>query len=435
MTDQEFLQQIRRCNRCGFCQNICPTYYYTKNEGLLARGRIRLIRTIHENNQSWGNDPELDHLLRSCLLCKACVVNCPSTVPTDELVIKAREKLNRANGFKFLHKALYRGVLSQRQRLPKIMSLARFYNKSGVRWLVKNIRLTSLFENLGRLESYIPVHLPKSARSQLPQLLEKVEKPRYRVGYFLGCATDNFFSDIAKATILYLQHVGCEVVVPPAQCCGGPHYSAGDLKEATRLARANVEYLIQEDCDYIVSDCATCTATLKEYARFFGPEEQEQVQAFTAKVLDLNQFIVHYLPLPELKPLQKRVTFHDPCHLVRGLGIKAEPRQILQSIPGVTFVEMKQADWCCGGAGSYFLTQAQMSKQILQGKIDNFVETGAEVLATACPSCTLQLSAGLQQRGLKAQVRHPVQLLAASAGIMESALGGKKPHVPLPHHG
>src|SRR5690606_35792824 len=158
-------------------------------------------------------------------------------------------------------------------------------------------------------------------------------------------------------------------------------------------------------------------------------------QAFTAKVLDLNQFIVHYLPLPELKPLQKRVTFHDPCHLVRGLGIKAEPRQILQSIPGVTFVEMKQADWCCGGAGSYFLTQAQMSKQILQGKIDNFVETGAEVLATACPSCTLQLSAGLQQRGLKAQVRHPVQLLAASAGIMESALGGKKPHVPLPHHG
>lgn len=418
MTDQELLQQIRRCNRCGFCQDICPTYYYSKNEAQLARGRIRLIRLVHETTKDWGNDPELSHILRSCLLCKACVTNCPSSVPTDQLVVKAREKMNQAGGTTFLNKALYRGILSRRQRLPKLMTLARFYNKSGARWLVKNTRITSLFKNLGRLESYLPANLKKSARTQLPQLLKKVNNPKFKIGYFLGCATDNFFSDIARAAILYLQHMGCEVIVPPVSCCGGPHYSAGDLEEAGNLARTNLKYFLDEDYDYIISDCATCTATLKDYGRFFSGDEQEKVQQFCAKVLDLNQFIVKHLSFPELKPLNKTVTYHDPCHLVRGLGIKAEPREILQSIPGVTLVEMEHADWCCGGAGSYFLAHSDMSNTILQDKINFVQETGADILTTSCPACTMQLSAGLQQRGLEITVQHPVELLAASAGIL-----------------
>lgn len=418
MTEQEFLQQIRRCNRCGFCQDICPTYYYSKNEAQLARGRIRLIRLVHESNNDWGNDPELAHILRSCLLCKACVANCPSSVPTDQLVIRAREKINRSGGTTFLNKALYRGILSRRERLPKLMTLARFYNKSGARWLVKNTRITSLFKDLGRLESYLPANLKKSARSQLPQLLKPVNNPKYKIGYFLGCATDNFFSDIARATILYLQHMGCQVIVPPVSCCGGPHYSAGDLEEATNLARINLKLFMDEDCDYIISDCATCTATLKDYSRFFSGDEREKAQQFSEKVMDLNQFIVKHLGFPELRPLNKKVTYHDPCHLVRGLGIKAEPREILQSIPGVTLVEMEHADWCCGGAGSYFLAHSDMSNTILQDKVNFVQETGADILTTSCPACTMQLSAGLQQIGLEIPVQHPVELLAASAGIL-----------------
>lgn len=418
MTDQELLQQIRRCNRCGFCQDICPTYYYSKNEGQVARGRLRLIRTVHETTKDWSNDPELAQILRSCLLCKACVANCPSSVPTDQLVIKAREKINQAGGTTFLNKAMYRGILSKRERLPKLMTLARFYNNSGARWLVKNTRIMNLFKDLGRLESYLPADLKKSARGQLPQLLKKVENPKFKIGYFLGCATDNFFSDIAKATILYLQHMGCEVVVPPVRCCGGPHYSAGDIEEAKVLARDNLSHFANEDFDYIISDCATCTSTLKDYGLFFGSEDQDKVQQFTGKVMDLNQFIVEHLPLPELMPINKKVTYHDPCHLVRGLGIKAEPRKILQSIPGLTLVEMKHADWCCGGAGSYFLAHSDMSNTILQDKTGFVLETGADILATSCPACTMQLSAGLQQREIKMPVQHPVQLLAASAGIV-----------------
>lgn len=420
MTEQKFLDEIRRCNRCGFCQDICPTYDYTKNEAQVARGRIRLIRLIQEGTQDWGHDQELTQILRSCLLCKACAANCPSGVPVDNLVVKAREKVYQANGMSLFDKTLYRGLLSRRERLAKVMGLARFYEESGIRWLVTNARITSLFKQLGYLESHLPQGLRKNARSQLPKLLKRADRVQYRVGYFLGCATDNFFSDIAQATILYLQKLGCEVLVPPVSCCGGPHRSAGDMEEFKRLAKVNMDYFTREKCDYIVSDCATCTSTLKEYASLFDDVEcPEKVLEFAEKVLDLNEFIMNKLPLPVMKPLALRVTYHDPCHLARGLGVVAEPRILLKSIPGLDYVEMDHADRCCGGAGSYFITQSSMSSKILKFKVQSFRDTGAAMLATSCPACNMQLSAGLRQEGIQGRVLHPIQLLAASANLIE----------------
>lgn len=421
LDNKELKKKIRECNRCGFCQDVCPTYRYTKNEAAVARGRVRLARLISEGKYKWGEEDEITEHIKTCLLCRACVVNCPSSVITDEIMMKAREEINFAKGFNLFHKLLYRGFLSHQERLKVAGTLARFYDRSGARWIVRNSGVLNTFRKLKNMENILPMGLKLPLRSQLPEILKQVNKPKFRIGYFAGCATNTFFSDIGKAALLYLQHRGCQVEVPEIQCCGGPHKSAGDMEEAKRLAKENIVTFLKGDYDYIISDCATCGSTLKEYEELFknDPQMKEKAQQFSEKILDLNKFIADYLPPDEdLKALDKKVTYHDPCHLVRGLEVTAEPRELLKRIPGVEFREMREADWCCGGAGSYCFTQQEMSAKILEGKIDNFIETGAEILATSCPACTMQLSAGLRKKSVKAKVKHPVQLLAESVGLV-----------------
>ena len=421
MEHKELNQKIRECNRCGFCQDVCPTYRYTKDEAAVARGRVRLARLISEGKYDWGEEDEITEHIKTCLLCRACVVNCPSAVITDKIMIKAREEINYAKGFSLFHKLLYRGFLSHQERLKIAGSLARFYDRSGARWLVRNSGVLSALRKVKNMENILPLGLEPPLRSQLSKILQQVERPKFKIGYFAGCATNMFFSQIGKAAILYLQHRGCRVEVPEIKCCGGPHQSAGDIREAKKLAQENIETFRKGDFDYIVSDCATCGSTLKEYGELFKNdlEMKDRAQQFSEKILDLNKFVADFLPWAEdLKVVKKKITYHDPCHLVRGLEVTEEPRALLRSIPGVQFIEMKNADWCCGGAGSYCFTQQEMSEKILAGKIANFRETGAEVLATSCPACMMQLAAGFRSNGVKAAIKHPLQLLAESAGVI-----------------
>ncbi|MBT4484288.1 MAG: hypothetical protein HOC71_11510 [Candidatus Latescibacteria bacterium] len=229
-----------------------------------------------------------------------------------------------------------------------------------------------------------------------------------RVGYFIGCATNLIFTDVADATIRVLTENNIEVIIPRGQmCCGIPEYTSGDFKNSKKLAEANLRTFRKLDINCIVTDCASCSSALKhEIHEILG------VDKFDVPVYDLNEFLMNVIELKrDFCEVPMKVTYHDPCHLKRGQNIYKEPRELLKMIPGVEFVEMKDADACCGGAGTFSYTHHELSRKVGARKAENIRNTGAEFAATPCPSCTMQLNDLLNNEGMKVRTIHPVQIL------------------------
>jgi glycolate oxidase iron-sulfur subunit len=408
-------EKISKCNKCGFCQEVCPTYLITKNEANVARGRIRLAHLVCDGSYKWGSEPEIEEHIKSCLLCKACITNCPSSVATDKIIMEARERINAAKGFSFFHKAAYRGVLAEQKRFKAASGLARFYQHSGARRLLRGSKILGVAQKIKRMEDLLPSLPEKSFFQQAPGLIKNIDNPKFKVGYYVGCATNAFFSQVAVATVKVLQHYNCQIYAPEVECCGGPHQSAGDFDEGRRLAKDTIDKFSDKGLEYIVIDCATCGSTLKEYGELLKDDEEysKKAQEVSNKVIDVNKFVLEHLEIDakELKNVDYRVSYHDPCHGVRGLKVSSEPRELLKLIPGVEFIEMKQASMCCGGAGSYCFLQDDNSEAILKMKMERFRETEANILATSCPACMMQLGHGLRSRKIKADILHPMELL------------------------
>lgn len=410
---KDMLEDVVRCNKCGFCQEVCPTYKATGEEFSLARGRNRLIRLSLEGTFDLIHNPEINHHIYSCLLCGACVNACPSSVITDTLVKAARAEITRAKGQPFPIRLALRGVLAKQRRLSLGAKALRFYQRSGARWLARHTGFLKLLGALGKAEGLLPDIPGYTLRERLPQILKPPARPRHRVAYFAGCLINNFFPAIGEATLRVLQHNDCEVVVPSTNCCGIPHEAYGDLEMLLNLAKENLEAFKQHQVDAIVTDCASCAHGLHNYAKLLedDPHYRDLAREVADKVQDTVAFLGALGIKKEMGSLEITVTYHDPCHAVRGLKVRKEPREILRAIPGVSFVEMNEADWCCGGAGSYNVTHYEISQRILERKMKNFKLTGAQYLVTSCPACLLQLAHGLNVYGLPGKTIHVMQLL------------------------
>jgi len=221
------------------------------------------------------------------------------------------------------------------------------------------------------------------------------------------------FASASQSTVRVLARNGCEVFTPQVTCCGMPHLGYGELEVARELARQNIATFEGQELEAIVTDCASCGATLREYRDLLAgdPDCAEQAAVFSAQVRDVSAYLDEIgLELPKGK-VELRVTYHDPCHLVRGQGVAGQPRRLLKAIPGLELVEMAEADWCCGNAGSHAITDPQGSGEILDRKMAQVAATGAEVVASGCPGCQIQLWRGVRRAGLKMRVVHPIELL------------------------
>ncbi len=238
-------------------------------------------------------------------------------------------------------------------------------------------------------------------------------RPGRGVAYFIGCGTNFQVPDAGEAAMRVLHAGGCEIVVAEHVCCGLPPYSYGDLEAAEGLIGTNVRTLGALGCDYVVAECGSCTSFLRKYGELGGAEGE----ALAVKVRDFTQ-IEAGLEAPRLRePL--RVTYHDPCHLARGAGVRDEPRELLRRA-GCELVELEEADWCCGGAGTYNIMHPELSLAILERKMRNIAATGVEIVATACPSCIIQLRFGARRfpdvlGGRKIEVLHVAEILARAA--------------------
>jgi glycolate oxidase iron-sulfur subunit len=234
------------------------------------------------------------------------------------------------------------------------------------------------------------------------------------VAYFLGCVQGVMMAEGSKATVEVLAENGCDVVVPKdVKCCGMPMVGYGFKDDARAIARQNIDLLLGLNVDAIITDCATCGSSLKEYPHWLAndPDYAERARQFAAKVRDISEFLVEIGIRPPEGKVDARVTYHDPCHLCRAQSIRQQPREMIRA-SGVDLVEMEGADTCCGSAGTQLITHYHTSVGVLESKMDSVSETEAEFIASGCPGCQMQLSLGVKRRGLKAKVVHPSQLLA-----------------------
>jgi glycolate oxidase iron-sulfur subunit len=251
-------------------------------------------------------------------------------------------------------------------------------------------------------------------REQTDQLLLEPKKAELRAAYFVGCGFNFVLPEISKATVEVLVQSGASVRIADNCCCGLPAYGYGDVDAARAMARNNIEVLEKMKADVIVTECGSCSAFLKDYPELFedDPRMQKRAEVLAQRVKGFSEFMVDRLP--DASPVQaasKKVTYHDPCHMSRYQGTVKQPRALLRKIPGMAYVELPDADRCCGAAGSYNVMHYEQSMRVLDRKMENLKKTGAEILTTECPGCIIQLGYGVRSAGLGVKVVHISELV------------------------
>jgi len=410
MNPEDFLS----CMRCGLCLAVCPTYRELGIEPVSPRGRVALIKAVAEGRLSVAKN--LAQYICGCLDCLACVSVCPPGVRIDELVSATKVQINRELPPPFLRKLALQNILPFPKRLKLSLLPFYLYQRIGLQTVVHQLKVMDAFsEHWQDLEYLLPPLPRKPARDQLKEVIPAKGVRKHRVGYFLGCAQDLIFTSSALATVAVLTENSSEVVIPKEQkCCGMPHAGYGEIEQVKKLARHNIDVFNSAGVEVIVTDCATCGCLTKGYHTLLkdDPDYAESALAFSRKVRDIAEFLSQDINMKQdFGEVKGKVTYHDPCHLARGQNVVSEPRRLLNLIPGLELVEMKESDWCCGGAGTYILSHYELSTKILDRKMANIAATNADFIATGCPGCQLQLRLGAKRAGLKAQVLRPIELL------------------------
>ena len=401
------------CVHCGLCTASCPTYVETSDENDSPRGRIYLMRAVADGRIGLSSD--VRHHLDLCLDCRACETACPSGVqygriiePFKVAIQRAKPPAERAG---LIERLILHHLFPHSGRVKLALLPARLFQKLGLIDMAENVGLTRLLPpTLRRLQAMLP-KLDRGG-SGLPEILPPIGPKRARVALFLGCVADALFPETNAATARVLQQNGCEVVIPRGQvCCGAIHYHSGAEAPAQALARKNMQVFRPEEFDAIIVNAAGCGAMMKDYHHLMDAGDETAAKAFVAKVKDISEFLVALGPIAPKHPLKAKVTYHDACHLCHAQGVRAQPRQLLGMIPGLTLVPLEETELCCGAAGTYNLTQPEMSERLGRRKMDNIAATGAEIVATGNVGCILQIARKVKERGSPMKVVHPIDLL------------------------
>jgi glycolate oxidase iron-sulfur subunit len=410
---------IQRCVHCGFCLPTCPTYAVLGVEMDSPRGRIRLMKNVWEGRI--GPDvPAFEEHEFACLDCRACETACPSGVEFGKLVEAARSQVERARPRPVLERAVrwlaFEQLLPHHRRLALVARLSYVARRLGAARMLRAVgtRLP-LARRLGEMLELVP-GVPPSAAT-LPRSISAIAPQRGRVALFQGCVMRAAFAATNAATARVLARNGFHVIVPDDQtCCGALHVHAGEREGGRELAKRNIAALELLDVDWIVVNAAGCGANLKEYGWLFkdDPEWRGRAERFASRVKDATELLGDAGLVAPPGPVRATAAYDDPCHLIHGQRISAQPRAILAAIPELRVVPLVEADWCCGSAGIYNVTHPDLSRRLLHRKMEHVARTGADILVTANPGCLMQLQAGVRAAGLRMEVVHLIDLLDRS---------------------
>lgn len=417
---KELEDSIIKCTKCGLCQSVCPVFSELGRESSVARGKIALVEALIQGRLKLTST--LAERVRCCLLCATCVESCPSGVRVDYIVSKARAAIA----------AKIRGISPIKWIILKIFLKNRRLFNLGLK--IASILQGALFRPTGfgythksRLDIGLDsrrVVLPlarETLKEKWPEMITP-ESPGRRVALFTGCTINYMLTEIGDAVIKTLLKHGVEVIIPKCQtCCGNVAMAAGDESTFRALAKSNLELFSGLNVDAVIVACATCAYTLKnQYLTLLENEPEEflnMARMVSDRTYDICEYLVNIIKVKRILHKETQspedeilVTYHDPCHLKRGLGIYKEQRDLISLIEGVRLKEMSMPDRCCGGGGSFNISYYDLSLKILDKKIDEIEMTGATVVLTSCAGCHMQLVDGLAQRSLPIQVKHPIEL-------------------------
>ena len=387
MRDSTYNKELLKCVRCGACKTLCPTYSTTLNESMGARGRIAMLGEL--DMERFAPTKRLAEKIFGCMLCGACKNLCPAGINIPEIIYQARTALKNS----YSKGLLLRTALKFSASRPDTFFFI-------LRWLQR-----LFYQPLSKtgFVRYIPEITPRPFKKRV-QVYKNIKKVS-RIAFFAGCSVNYFYPYLGDALFNILLSKGHEVVVFKGEnCCGSPFRALGLEQEASELARRNIEHFNKVRAEAIISICPTCTMVIREqYPLLTGDT--------ISNLLDINEFLIKYDIAENLEISPRTVTYHDPCHLSYGLGIKNEPRQILKGIKGVQFTEMDHADECCGFAGLFSLHFKDMSKSISRKKVANISKTSAETVVTSCPGCITQLESVKKEANLNIDIRHIIEVI------------------------
>jgi iron-sulfur cluster protein len=408
--------QALRCIRCGACANVCPIYKLVggHNYGHVYIGAIGLILTYFYHGRENARA-----IIKNCLNCQACKSVCPTGIDLPHLIKEVYRTILEVEGKKPVRNILLNRVMKDRCLFHFLLRRAYLVQKplAGGGNLIRHLPLFFSKEHGFRS---LPVVARTPLRDQWKRINFKVKNPRYRVALFGGCVVDFVYPEQALAMVKLANEFNVQLEYPMGQtCCGLPAKMMGENDTSREVAIQNLKAVNPDDYDYILTLCASCGSHLKEnYPLLLAADTglKKKVRNFIDKVIDFSSFMQNVLQAPadKFEGKDKKVAYHAPCHLCRGLNVTKEPRDLLTTA-GLEYVAAKDEDVCCGFGGSYSIDFPEISAEILRRKLDNVETTGAEVLVTDCPGCVLQLRGGMDKRTTKKlQVKHIAEVISDS---------------------
>lgn len=413
--------ELMNCTRCGFCLPSCPTYIETgQDEVHSPRGRIAIMKGVVDGIIEPSE--EVKRSINMCLGCRACEPVCPSGVQFGHLLEQARDAIYQTNKqsvtTKLTRRLAFNHLFPKQKRMIRLTSFVGLYQRSGLKRAAQKTGILKILpENMRAMENVLPEVPKRKEMKERPTHLPALKKQKKRVAFFSGCLMDTVFMSTNDATTKLLQYAGCEIVIPKTQgCCGALHGHSGEINAAKEMAKKNITAFEEEQVDYIITNAGGCGAFLNDYEYLFRdePEWHERAVKFSKKIKDISSILIELeFDKLDLQLEEQVVTFQDSCHLKNGQKTFMEPRQLLESIEGVNYIEMKDAGRCCGSAGIYNIVESEMSMQILDYKMEQAKKTTAKTIVTANPGCLLQMKLGIEREGLTGKVDavHIVDLL------------------------
>jgi glycolate oxidase iron-sulfur subunit len=441
---------IDTCVHCGFCLPSCPTYVLWGEEMDSPRGRIYLMKAGLDGRTPM-TPPFVGHF-DACLGCMACVTSCPSGVQYAPLIEATRGQIERrherALGDRLFRRAIFalfpyparlrlalaplallqfvarpfraapqlgaRGSRPSDHRSPERLAL----QANDERRTTNHERRTTILARLRAMMALAPTVTWRSLVAKVPERTPAVGARRLTVGLLTGCVQRIAFPRVNDATVYVLSAEGCDVVAPREQgCCGALALHAGRREEALGFARSTIETFERTGVERIAVNAAGCGSSMKEYGALLAddPEWADRARAFSSRVRDVTEVVAELgAPRAPRHPLVMRVAYHDACHLAHAQGVRQPPRDLLQSIPGIELLTFSEQEICCGSAGIYNLVEPEAAEQLGDRKVGHIDAVDPDVVATANPGCTLQMTAAARRRGRRWPILHPIEILDAS---------------------
>jgi iron-sulfur cluster protein len=410
MAADPVFKEALQCVRCAACLNVCPIYQLVGGVfGDVYTGGIGTVLT------AFFTDPQKAQRVQNlCLGCGRCRDYCSGNIDLPALIGELRRRTVEREGLGYVEKVIFERVLVNRRLFHRLLKTASRLQKPFARG--GKIRHLPLFLSGLTEGRTLPAIADIPFRDRVGTL-PRPDRATGRVAIFSGCLIDFVYPGIGESVAKVLAALGFEIVHPEQQtCCGYPAKQAGLTNIFAELARQNIAAFAGIDAGHILTACPTCAEALKFlYPELLAgdPVWSNRARELAERVTDFSSFVhAHREKLtPLLVPLQQKVTYHDSCHLKRYLRVTAEPRQLLKDA-GADLVEMNRSDVCCGFGGSYTIKFPELSKSVLNRKLESALDTGAEVVALDCPGCRMQIGGGLDHQNPRVQVMHTAEILA-----------------------